>query len=85
MQLLVLGPGCGKCVKLYDLAAQAARELGWPMNSRRSHLRQIMALRVMVTPALVVNGSVKLSGKVPSLEEMKAILSQAAAAEKPGN
>ena len=86
MQLLVLGPGCGKCVKLYDLTAQAARELGVAHELQKiTDLRQIMALRVMVTPALVVNGSVKLSGKVPSLEEMKAILSQAAAAEKSGN
>jgi small redox-active disulfide protein 2 len=85
MQLLVLGPGCGKCVKLYDLTAQAARELGVAHELQKiTDLRQIMALRVMVTPALVVNGSVKLSGKVPNLEEMKAILSQAAAAEKPG-
>jgi small redox-active disulfide protein 2 len=68
-------------VKLYDLAAQAARELGVAYELQKiTDLRQIMALRVMVTPALVVNGSVKLSGKVPSLEEMKAILSQAAAA-----
>ena len=48
-------------------------------------LKQIMALRVMLTPALVVNGSVKFSGKVPSLEELKAILRQAAAAEEIGN
>ena len=69
-------------MKLYDLTAQAARKLGVAHELQKiTDLRQIMALRVMVTPALVVNGSVKLSGKVPSLEEMKAILSQAAAAK----
>jgi len=86
MQLLVLGSGCAKCAKLYDLTAQAARELGLEHDlTKVNDLRQIMALRVMLTPALVVNGSVKLSGKVPGLDELKGILSQAAAAEKTGH
>ncbi len=80
IQLLVLGTGCAKCAKLYDLTAQAAKELGVPHELNKvTDLKQIMALRVMMTPALVVNGSVKLSGKVPSLEELKGILGQAAA------
>jgi predicted DsbA family dithiol-disulfide isomerase len=41
-------------------------------------LRQIMALGVMLTPALVVNGAVKVSGRVPSVEELKQILQQSA-------
>ena len=86
MQLLVLGSGCAKCAKLYDLTAQAARELGLEHELQKvNDLRQLMALRVMFTPALVVNGSVKLSGKVPSLDELKGILSQAASAETTGH
>jgi small redox-active disulfide protein 2 len=86
MQLLVLGIGCAKCAKLYDLTAQAAQEIGVKHELQKvTDLKQIMALRVMLTPALVVNGSVKFSGKVPSLEELKAILRQAAAAEEIGN
>ena len=86
MQLLILGTGCAKCAKLYDLTAQAARELGLEHELQKvTDLKQIMALRVMLTPALVVNGSVKFSGKVPGLDELKDILSQAAAAEKTGN
>jgi small redox-active disulfide protein 2 len=81
MQLLVLGTGCAKCAKLFDLTAEAARELGVEHELQKvNDLKQIMALRVMLTPALVVNGSVKFSGKVPSLDELKGILSQAAAA-----
>ena len=80
--LLILGTGCAKCTKLYDLTAQAARELGVAHEILKvSDLKQIMALRVMVTPALVVNGSVKLVGKVPGLEELKNILRDAVAAE----
>ncbi|MGA2660881.1 MAG: thioredoxin family protein [Verrucomicrobiota bacterium] len=86
MQLLILGSGCAKCAKLHDLTAQAARELGVAHELQKvTDLKQIMALRVMLTPALVVNGSVKLSGKVPSLGELKGILSQTAAEEKTGN
>jgi small redox-active disulfide protein 2 len=86
MQLLVLGTGCAKCANLYGLTAQAARELGLEHELHKvTDLKQIMALRVMLTPALVVNGTVKFSGKVPSLDELKATLSQAAAAERTGN
>ena len=81
-QLLILGTGCAKCTRLYDLTAQAARELGLHHELQKiTDLRQIMALRVMMTPALVVNGTVMLTGKVPSLQELKNILSQAAASE----
>lgn len=80
MQLLILGTGCGKCNKLHALAEQAVKELGLSCDLQKvTDLKQIMALRVMVTPALVVNGTVKVTGKVPSLEELKSILTQAAA------
>lgn len=79
MQLLVLGTGCAKCNQLYQVTERAARELGVPYELNKvTDLKQIMALRVMLTPALVVNGSVKVTGKVPSLEEVKTILKQAA-------
>ncbi|MCX6901464.1 MAG: thioredoxin family protein [Verrucomicrobia bacterium] len=77
MQLLVLGSGCAKCAKLYEQTEQAAKELGVPYELNKiTDLRQIMALRVMLTPALVVNGTVKVVGKVPSVEEIKTILKQ---------
>ena len=78
MQLLVLGPGCAKCQKLYAATEQAAKELGLQYELNKvSDIRQIMALRVMLTPALVVNGTVKVVGKVPSVEEIKKLLAQA--------
>ena len=40
----------------------------------KSRLKQIMALQVMVTPALVVDGSLKVAGRVPSVEEIKKLL-----------
>ncbi len=79
MQLLVLGTGCAKCNQLYAATESAAKELGVAYAlSKLSDLKQIMALRVMVTPALVVNGAVKVTGRVPGKEELKKLLGDAA-------
>lgn len=78
MQLLVLGPGCARCRKLAEAADQAARELGLDYQlSKITDLNQILALRVMMTPALVVDGTVKVTGRVPSVEELKKLLGAA--------
>ena len=75
MQLLVIGPGCAKCRTLAQHTEQAVKELGVAAEINKvTDLRQIMALGVMMTPALAVNGNVKVVGKVPSIEELKAIL-----------
>ncbi len=74
-RLLILGTGCAKCSKLYEMTEQAAKELGIPYEINKvSDLKQIMALQVMVTPALVVDGSLKVAGRLPSLDEIKKML-----------
>jgi len=79
MQLTVIGPGCAKCKTLAQFTEQAARELGVPYELIKvSDLKQIMALGVMLTPALAINGTVKITGKVPSVAELKTLLQQAA-------
>ncbi len=78
MNLLVVGPGCAKCKTLAANTEQAVKELGVPAEiSKVTDLKQIMALRIMLTPALVVDGAVKAVGKVLSVEEIKKILQQA--------
>lgn len=78
MQLLVIGPGCSKCKTLAQHAEQAVQELGITAEIKKvTDLRQIMALGVMVTPALVVDGNIKVSGKVPGVPEIKTILQSA--------
>ena len=75
MQLLVIGPGCAKCKTLAQFTEQAAKELGLQYELNKvTDLKQIMALGVMMTPALAVNGTIKLAGRVPSLEEIKKLL-----------
>jgi small redox-active disulfide protein 2 len=82
MQLLVIGPGCAKCKTLAQFAEQAVNELGVAAEIKKiTDLKQIMALGVMMTPALAVNGIVKVAGKVPSVAEIKALLSQSDTAE----
>jgi small redox-active disulfide protein 2 len=75
MKIQVIGPGCHKCKTLAQLTEQAVVELGITAEiTKVSDLKQIMAMGVMMTPALAVNGTVKLSGKLPTLAEVKALL-----------
>jgi len=77
MQLLVLGTGCAKCTKLYEATEQAAQALGLTYELEKvTDLNRIMLFGVMMTPALVVDGQVKVSGKVPSVDEIKTMLRQ---------
>lgn len=79
MQLTVIGPGCSKCKTLAQFTEQAAKELGVSYELIKvTELKQIMALGVMMTPALAINGTVKITGKVPSVAELKNLLQQAA-------
>lgn len=75
MKLQILGTGCAKCNALTQATEQAAQTLGLPYELEKvTDLNQIMAFGVMMTPALVVDGKVKVSGKVPSVDEIKTML-----------
>ncbi len=75
-KIQVLGPGCTKCKVLFEHADQAARELGLDYEIEKvTDIRTIMGYGVMTTPALVVNGEIKLAGRVPSAEQLKSVLS----------
>jgi small redox-active disulfide protein 2 len=74
-RLLILGTGCAKCSQLYQLTEQAAQELGVQYELNKvTDLKQILALGVMMTPALAVNGTIKVAGRVPSVDELKKLL-----------
>ncbi len=71
----VLGPGCPKCKKLAENAEEAARQLGLACRVEKvTDIMAIMDFGVMMTPGLAVNREVKVTGKVLSVEEIKAIL-----------
>lgn len=71
----ILGSGCAKCNKLAEVANNAAKEMQIEyVLIKVTDLKDIMAYGVMTTPALVVDEEVKLTGKVPSIEEVKKYL-----------
>ena len=75
MKIQVLGTGCQKCKTLAQVTEQAVTELGISADiSKVSDLKEIMAMGVMTTPALAVNGTVKVTGRVPSIAEIKNML-----------
>jgi len=74
-KLQVLGTGCPKCKKLAEVAERAAKELGIEYELIKvTDINDIMDFGVMATPALAVNGELKVSGKVPSLEALKEMI-----------
>jgi small redox-active disulfide protein 2 len=75
-EIKVLGPGCPKCQRLMSQIQLAIEELGLECRVEKvTDIQQIMSFGVMMTPALVVDGQVKVSGKVPKLDDLKKILS----------
>jgi small redox-active disulfide protein 2 len=74
-KLQILGTGCAKCNALAMATEKAAQSLGLQYELEKvTDLNRIMSFGVMMTPALVVDGKVKVSGKVPSVDEIKAML-----------
>jgi small redox-active disulfide protein 2 len=74
-KLQVLGTGCPKCKKLAENVEAAAKALGIEYTLEKvSDLSEIMKFGVMTTPALAVDGVVKVVGKVPDMEAIKALL-----------
>ena len=75
MKIEVLGTGCSKCKTLYENAKKAVEASGKDAEIIKvEEIPKIMAYGVMSTPALVVNGHVKFSGKVASVAEIMGIL-----------
>ena len=74
-KIQILGTGCAKCFKLVETAETAAKALGLEYQIEKiTDLQKIMEFGVMMTPALVVDGVVKVSGKVPTMEEIKRMI-----------
>lgn len=74
-RLQILGTGCAKCAKLAESTQHAADALGLDYRMEKvTSIVDIMSFGVMTTPALVVDGVVKVAGKVPPVEELKKLL-----------
>ncbi len=75
MKIEILGTGCAKCDKLEDLVKEVVLELGVDAEiTKVNDIKEIVKAGVMITPGLVINGGVKLSGKMPSKGEVMQII-----------
>ena len=75
-KLQILGTGCPKCKKLAENAEAAAQALGIEYELEKvTDINEIMKMGVMMTPALAVDGEVKVVGKVPDADAIKPMLS----------
>ncbi len=75
MKIQILGTGCPKCKKLAENAEAAVKAAGVEAEVEKvTQINDIMAMGVMMTPALAIDGQVKVTGKVPSADEIQALL-----------
>lgn len=81
MRLEILGSGCANCRQLMAVTEAAVRDLGIEDAElvKVEDFPRIMAYGVMSTPALVIDGRVVLSGKVPSQSEVSSLITTALA------
>jgi small redox-active disulfide protein 2 len=71
MKIEVLGMGCANCKKLYENAVEAVKLSGKEVQvAKVEDIQKIMTYGVLSTPALVVDGVVKIAGKVPKAEQI---------------
>lgn len=72
MDIKVLGMGCARCRDLEQRVRKALAETGLAADVEKvDDIQKIMTFRVMATPGLVINGTVKSAGRLPSVEDIK--------------
>ncbi|NLX15289.1 MAG: thioredoxin family protein [Phycisphaerales bacterium] len=82
MKIEILGTGCPKCQALADNAKAAADKMGVPYElTKVTQINDIIGRGVMMTPALVIDGEVKVSGQVATEAEITTLLGNAASKE----
>jgi small redox-active disulfide protein 2 len=81
MIIQVLGTGCSRCKTLYELASKAVQETGVDaLVEKVEDIQKIMSYNIIMTPGLVIDGYVKVAGRLPSLDEVKRLILAAKAA-----
>lgn len=78
MKIEILGTGCAKCKQLEKDVYNATAELDIAADiSKVEDIKKIMTYKVMSTPALVIDGQVKIAGRLPRKEELCSFLQDA--------
>jgi len=82
MDIKVLGPGCAKCHSLEKTVREAVAALKVDVKIEEvKDMKEIMQYPILMTPGLVINGKVVMSGKVPSKAEVERYIKDALQAE----
>jgi small redox-active disulfide protein 2 len=77
MKIEILGTGCPKCKKTMEVVMKAVSETGVDAEVVKTEdLDAILAYGVMMTPGVVIDGEVKIAGKIPSVDAVKEWLRQ---------
>ena len=77
MEIKILGTGCAKCKALEKATKKAVEKTGLNATiTKVEDIVEIMQFGVMTTPVLVVDGEIKVKGKVPSVEELSKLLTK---------
>ena len=75
VKIKILGTGCAKCQKLAEQTELAAKAMGIEYSLEKiTDIQEIISFGVMAAPALVVDGKVLMTGKLPTVEELKKLL-----------
>ena len=75
MKIEILGTGCVRCEKLEELVKQVVKETGVTAEVvKEKDIKKIMAYGVMSTPGLVIDGKVKVAGKLPTADDLKKMI-----------
>lgn len=77
MDIKILGPGCMNCKRLEEVTKKAAAEVGEEVSiTKITDYTEIIQYDILTTPGLVINGKVVSSGRIPSIEEIKAWIAE---------
>lgn len=71
----VLGPGCPKCKTTFSNAEEAVKQLGIEVELEKiEDIVEMMKYNVLTTPVLMVDGEIKIKGRVATVNEIKELL-----------
>ncbi len=77
MKIEVVGPGCGRCIATEKNVKEAIKQLGIQAEiTKVSDVAEFAKKGVMFTPGVIVDGKVVISGKIPTVDELKEIISE---------
>ena len=80
MEIRILGPGCPKCGEVEKRVINALTELNIAADVEKiTDIKKMISFGILATPGLVINRTVKSTGRIPRIEEIKAWIQEAAA------